>query len=76
MIDNIPSFLIIPPAERSVAWSEWLKTHRYKKQGSAFRPLPTPQEEAATRALRKELERQEAAKKADRIAALRERFGR
>lgn len=64
---DIPDYLRIPQAERNAAW----KGRKLTRQGSGFKPAPTKIEEAATRQLRKELERAEEAKKAARFAALR-----
>ena len=65
---DIPAFLRIPQADRKAAW----KGHRVSVQGSGFKAAVTKVEEAATRKLRKELEAQQEAKKAARLAALRE----
>ena len=69
---DIPAFLRIPQEVRREAW----KGRKLTRQGSGFKAKPTKVEEAATRALRREIEKQEAEKRAARIMALRERFGR
>lgn len=55
---DIPAFLRIPPDLRRAAW----KGRKLSRQGSAFKSKPTKIEEAATRALRREIEAQERAK--------------
>lgn len=67
---DIPDFLrnqSAEPADR--------KRRRWTKDMN-FNEKPTKVEEAATRQLRKELEKRAAEKKAERLAALKERFGR
>lgn len=69
---DIPAFLRIAQGDRRAAW----KGRRLTKQGAGFKAPVTREEEAATRALRREIEKQQAEKRAARFAALRERFGR
>lgn len=65
---DIPAFLRIPQAERAAAW----KGRKLTKQGGKSKVATTKVEEAATRQLRKELEAQQAAKREERFARLRE----
>lgn len=65
---DVPAFLRIPQDVRRAAW----KGRKLTKQGSAFKPAPTRQEEAATRALRRQIEQEQEQKKAERFAALKE----
>jgi len=65
---DIPAFLRLSQEERRAAW----KGRRLTVQGSAFKVKTTKVEEAATRQLRREIEKAEEAKKAARFAALRE----
>lgn len=69
---DLPAFLRIPQEVRRDAW----KGRKLTRQGSGFKAKPTKVEEAATRALRREIEKQEAEKRAARFAALKERFKR
>lgn len=69
-MDDLPDFLRIPQAERRAAW----KGRRLTKV--TFSPKITRNEDATTRAFRKEMEKQAAAKKAERFKLLRERYGR
>lgn len=71
-LDPINLIVIIPQSERAAAW----KGRKLTKQGSRFKAAPTRTEEAATRALRREIEKQDAEKRAARFAALKERFKR
>lgn len=71
-LDPVNHIVIIDPRDRKAAW----KGCGLTKQGSRFKDRPTKVEEAATRQLRKELEQQQAEKRAARFAALRERFPR
>jgi hypothetical protein len=71
---DLPDFLKI-----HMTHAEWLEQHKANwkgrkltRQGSSFKAPPSKVEEAATRALRRELERQEEEKKAQRFARLRE----
>lgn len=64
---DIPAFLIIDAGARKAAW----RGVKITRQGSAFKPAPTKQEEAATRKLRREIEAQEKARREARFAALR-----
>lgn len=72
ILDHTNLVISIPAAERAAAW----KGRKLTRQGSGFKAKPTKVEEAATRALRREIEKQESEKRAARIMALRERFGR
>lgn len=65
---DIPAFLRIPQAERAAAW----KGRKLTKQGAGFKAPTSKVEEAATRALRKQVEAEQAAKREARFAALRE----
>ena len=69
---DIPAFLRLSQEERRAAW----KGRKLTKQGSGFKAKVTKVEEAATRALRREIEKQDADKRAARFAALKERFKR
>lgn len=55
---DIPDMFRIPPDVRRASW----KGRKLTRQGSAFKPKPTKIEEAATRALRREIEAQERAR--------------
>ena len=70
-LPDIPLFLRIPQAERNAAW----KGRRLTKQGSNFGKLVKKDEDPATRQLRREMEKAEARKKAERFARLRELRG-
>lgn len=64
----LPDFLRIPASVRREAW----KGRKLTKQGAMFRAPPSRTEEAATRALRRELAAAEEAKKAERFARLKD----
>lgn len=67
-LPDLPDFLRVPQDERRAAW----RGRKLTKQGAMFRALPTKQEEAATRQLRRELEAAEIAKREERFARLKE----
>lgn len=67
--DGIPAFLRIAPEERRAAW----KGRKLTVQGSGFRKLDK-KEEALRKRLQREYDEQKAAKAAERLPALRERF--
>ena len=54
---DIPDIFRIPPDVRRTSW----KGRKLTRQGSAFKAKPTKIEEAATRALRREIEARERA---------------
>jgi hypothetical protein len=64
---DLPDYLRIDQATRKAAW----KGHKLTKQGSFFKDKPK-EEDPATRKLRREIEAQEAAKKEERFARLKE----
>lgn len=68
MIDypELPTFLQISADERRAAW----KGRRLTKQGAAFGAALTKVEDPGTRALRREMERQEEAWKQKELARL------
>ena len=68
---DIPDFLRIPQDERREAW----KGRRLTKP-SAKSMMVTRNEDAQTRAFRREMEKQAEAKKKARFALLRERYGK
>lgn len=63
--------VILPQSERAAAW----KGRKLTKQGSAFKHERTKTEEAATRQLRREIERAAAEKQKAKFKALRENHG-
>lgn len=65
---DIPDFLKLTPDDRRTAWIGRKLT---KPKAEKFMARRTP-EDAQTRAFRRELEKQERAKKAERLAALNE----
>lgn len=68
MIDDIPTFLRIPQEERRASWVGRKLT---KVKASV---KVTRNEDAQTRAFRREMEKQAAAKKAERLKRLREDY--
>lgn len=69
MTPDLPDFLRIPQAERRTAWKGVRLT---KVKPGAM--MVTRNEDAQTRAFRKEIEKQAAAKKVARLKLLRERY--
>lgn len=67
--NGIPAFLRIPQEERRAAW----KGRKLTVQGSGFRRLDKNEEKLRKR-LQHEYDEQKAAKAAERLKALRERF--
>jgi hypothetical protein len=70
-VDDLPDFLRIPQDERRAAW-----LGRRLTKPSARAMMVTRNEDATTRAFRKEMEKQAAKKKAERFKLLRERYGK
>jgi hypothetical protein len=68
MMEDLPAYLRIPQDERKAAW----KGRRLTHQGAGFKAKVTKVEEAATKQLRRELEKADADKRAARFAALKE----
>lgn len=68
-IDDLPAFLRLSQEERRTAW----KGRKLTVQGSGFRRLDK-KEEALRKRLQREYDEQKAAKAAERLKALRERF--
>lgn len=66
---DIPEIFRIPPDVRRASW----KGRKLSRQGSAFKSKPTKIEEAATRALRREIEAQERAKAKAKAEAQKEK---
>lgn len=66
---DIPEMFRIPPDVRKASW----KGRKLTRQGSAFKTKPTKIEEAATRALRREIEAQERAKAKAKAEAQKEK---
>jgi hypothetical protein len=68
-IDGIPDFLRITPEDRKAAW----KGRKLTVQGSGFRRIDK-KEDALRKRLQREYDELQAAKRAERLKALRERF--
>lgn len=67
-MEDIPDYLKIPQDERRAAW----RGRRLTKPKASVKI--TRDEDASTRAFRKQVEKQQAEKKAMRLALLRERY--
>lgn len=68
-MDDIPDFLRIPQNERRAAW-KGIKLRKIRPAAM----MVTRNEDAQTKAFRKLIEKQQAAKKAARLKLLRERY--